>query len=219
MKKKRSYGLSIFILALIILLFSIYAIRQKMVENNIIEQNIKSPLLLDLEDEMEFDGNTTFLKFDADYNKNNEISIGFWIKPTERKNSFVMSNGPSDGEPSLYVIYEISKRIKFNRGKSSRYTKENSIPLNEWTYVFITNDGSITKFYINGELEGTFEQNYEKNENHREFYIGKGYSCSSIGSTFRCSEDYFRGSMKNIKIYDEVIDNEEILVIYENTKL
>lgn len=165
-----------------------------------------------------FDGKTTYIEVDKDYNKNKELSIGFWINPVNRQNGFILANGPVQNTPSLSIFFDTFKRLKFNRGKSAEYSLQDSIPFNKWTFVFITSDGTKTIFYINGIKENEFTQEVITNENHTKTYIGKGFECSTIHSSFRCSDTYFNGYLDELRIYNQVLSAEEIQKLYEETK-
>ena len=164
-----------------------------------------------------FDGESTYIKVNKDFNKNKELSIGFWINPDQRKSAFILSNGPTDNVPSLYMFYENVKRIKFNHGRESRFTGQDIIN-NKWTFVFFTSNGSETTIYVNGVKDNTYSQDVLTDTNHTEFYIGKGYECTQISSTYRCSDSYFSGYLDELRIYDKVLSEEEIKLLYEETK-
>ena len=164
-----------------------------------------------------FDGESAYIKINKDFNKNNELSIGFWINPDQRKSAFILSNGPSDNVPSLYMFYENVKRIKFNRGRKSVFTGQD-VHNNKWTFVFVTSNGSETAIYVDGFKDNTYPQSVLTDVNHTEFYIGKGYECTRISSTYRCSDSYFSGYLDELRIYDKALSEEEIKLLYRETK-
>ncbi|MBU0929727.1 MAG: LamG domain-containing protein [Nanoarchaeota archaeon] len=234
---KKHYNLLILLL-LVILIIGGCALKDKLLNKEITQKEVNSNLLLNLEfnnisdssdygneviayggsiiDEFySFDGKS-YLKINKDFN-NKEISIGFWIKPTKRQNGFILANGPVTNTPSLSIYFDTFKRIKFNRGRESKYTEAGTIPFNNWTFVFITNDG-ITKFYVNGVKISEIDQEFEQNSNHTETYIGKGFECSSIYGSFRCSDSFFYGDLDDVRIYNEVLNEEKIKLIYEEIK-
>ena len=165
-----------------------------------------------------FDGKSTYIKIDKDFNKNNELSIGFWINPDQRKDAFILSNGPTDSIPSLYLYYENMNRIEFTRGRELRFTELGSVSSSKWTFIFITSNGSETTLYVNGIKDNTYPQNTIVNTNHTEFYIGKGYECMDVLSSYRCADSYFSGYLDELRIYDKVLSEEEIKSLYEQTK-
>ena len=84
--------------------------------------------------------------------------------------------------------------------------------------IVITNDGATTKFYINGILNDEDTQEFEKDTNHTETFIGKGFECSSIYGSFRCADSFFNGNLDDLRIYNEVLTEEQIKSIYQETK-
>ncbi|MBS3163206.1 LamG domain-containing protein [Candidatus Woesearchaeota archaeon] len=170
------------------------------------------------EDYNRFDGKTTFIEIGKDFNKNQALSIGFWIKPVKRQSGFILANGPVQNTPSLLVFFDSFKRVKLNRGKSSEYSSQDSVPFNKWTHVFITSDGSNAVFYINGIKQNEFIQETIVNANHTKTYIGKGFECSTIAGSFRCSDTYFDGYLDDLRVYNQVLSSDEIQKIYEETK-
>ncbi|MBS3154949.1 LamG domain-containing protein [Candidatus Woesearchaeota archaeon] len=233
---KKQYIIAIILLA--VLVIGGCAIKNKLFNKSVPEEKSSNSLLLDLkfndmtdssdykniiegianvnDGYVSFDGNS-FLKINKDFN-NKDLSIGFWIKPIKRQSGFVISNGPVTNTPSLSIFFDSFKRLKFNRGKQSTYSVTGSLPYDSWTFVFITNDGSKTKYYINGILKNEDNQEYIINTGHTETFIGKGFECSTIHRSFRCSDDFFYGNLDDLRIYNEVLTEEQIKSIYQETK-
>lgn len=233
---KKQYILAVIMLA--VLVIGGCAIKDKLFSKSIPQENPSSSLLLNLkfndmidssdynniiegianvnDGYVSFDGNS-FLKINKDFN-NNDISVGFWVEPIKRQNGFILANGPTTNTASLSVYFDTFKRIKFNRGKESKYTEAGTVPFNNWTFIFITSDGITTKFYINGILNNEDTQEFEKDTNHTEISIGKGFECSSIYGSFRCADSFFNGNLDDLRIYNEVLSEEQIKSIYQETK-
>lgn len=171
-----------------------------------------------MENYNKFDGKSTFIEIDKDFNQNQALSIGFWIKPVKRQSGFILANGPVQNMPSLLVFFDSFKRVEFNRGRSPEYSSQDSVPFNKWTHVFITSNGSNTIFYINGVKQNEFVQETIVNSNHTKTYIGKGFECSTIHGSFRCSDTYFDGLLDDVRVYNQVLSLEEIQKIYDETK-
>ena len=64
------------------------------------------------EDYNRFDGKTTFIEIGKDFNKNQALSIGFWIKPVKRQSGFIMANGPVKNitKPVIKIITVIHRK-------------------------------------------------------------------------------------------------------------
>ncbi|MDD5650403.1 MAG: LamG domain-containing protein [Candidatus Nanoarchaeia archaeon] len=230
------------ILILIVLIIGGCVLTNNLLNKNTLPVEITAPLLLnlnfdDLKDSSDynnvlenngatlinstiiFDGKS-YIKVDKDFNNNQNLSIAFWINPTKMQNGFVLANGPTDNVPTLSIYFDSFKRLKFSRGKESVYTEPNTILFNTWSYVIITNNGELTKFYVNGQKIDEVQQFVKYNENQTETYIGKGYECSSIHLTFRCADLFFYGKLDDLKIYNKILEDTEIKQLYnENKKL
>lgn len=230
------------ILVLVVFVISGCAVTNFTNKNNVKSEEITSPLLLDLKfDDLKdssdynnliegngvlisnstaiFDG-SNYLKIYKDFNKNKDLTIAFWINPTKRQNGFILSNGPNDKTPTFSVYFDSFKRIKIHRGKESIYTESNTILFNTWSHVIITSNGELTTVYINGEKVKQLQQFVRSDENETETFIGKGYECSQISSSYRCADSFFDGKLDDLKIYNKVLDDTEITELYkENKKL
>ncbi len=86
-----------------------------------------------------------------------ELSIEFWCKPTAHSiwSAMVMkANGNSWG--GGYGIYSRNGvPAFFPTGFGGQHISDYTMPLNEWTHVAATYDGTTSKIYINGSLNST----------------------------------------------------------------
>ncbi len=80
-----------------------------------------------------------------------------------------------------------------------------SIPLNTWTHVAITWDGTNIKFYKNGILSQTISATNTPNVGTSQIYIGGG----AAG---------FNGKIDELHIFNRVITNDEVNITRDNTQ-
>lgn len=240
MQNMKNHYIIASILISIILIIGGCAITTKLLNKDTTPVEITSPLLLNLNSDdltdlsdynnvienngaiisnssIIFDGKS-YIKINKDFNNNEKLSIAFWINPTKRQNGFVLANGPTDKVPTLFLYFDSFKRLKFSRGKELVYTEPNTILFNTWSHLIITSDGSMTKFYINGEKVAEIQQFVLSDENKTETFIGKGYECSQISGTYRCADNFFDGKIDDLKIYNKVLEDTEIKQIYNEDK-
>lgn len=73
-----------------------------------------------------------------------------------------------------------------------------------WYYVTGTSDGTTAKIYVNGILKnsGTVEPGYS------------GNTAPRIAGEFCCDENYFTGTIDEVRIYDHALADTEVLAEY-----
>ncbi|MCJ7459531.1 MAG: FG-GAP-like repeat-containing protein [candidate division Zixibacteria bacterium] len=87
-----------------------------------------------------------------------------------------------------------------------------SFVLDEWAYVAATWDGTTTHIYINGKDEGSTVKNYTGTLTPNEHPL-------IIGSRDNGYNDYFNGTIDEVKIYNRALSGDEIREEYERVTL
>ena len=99
----------------------------------------------------------------------------------------------------------------------SYLTSTNSIPINQWSHIAITSDGSQSKLYINGIEEIITVVNGTNGG----FWLSDVTNRvnTNIGRTERQTiTDYFDGLIEDVRLYDYALSEQEILNLYNNGK-
>lgn len=86
------------------------------------------------------------------------FSISFWIKPIDTHNGVVWRLGSQVGNNRLACVYNVSNQsldISFNSSSLYFRTTTNSVPLNQWSHIVYTFDGTQSRYnrpnvHING---------------------------------------------------------------------
>ena len=110
----------------------------------------------------EFDGVDDRLFSTSNYTEINgtqNFSISFWIKPTDTTNAVIWKIGKQSGNERLACIWRTTGNVDISFNTSSYYyrTLSNSVPLNQWSHIVYTFDGTQSRYqrprvYINGVI-------------------------------------------------------------------
>ena len=143
-----------------------------------------------------------------------ELTLAAWIYQTGR--------GASDY--SCILIYHGQYLTISQAGKLAGYAygmtppgyheSTSTIPLNTWTHVAITWNGSNIKFYINGQLDRTVSSSGDFSLT----YASQPHGC--IGAEFRTNVLYtrqFLGNIQDVRVYASCLDAGSIQRLYSNT--
>jgi hypothetical protein len=141
-----------------------------------------------------------YIKLNNPIPKTDQVTYSFWVKPKKEGYGRIFS-GDNDNDNGLYTFG--NKIQKYSSYKSSKSVKQN-----EWTHIAYTFDGTngiSSRVYINGELSDT--NNLDLRELKEIKYIGKDNTNGG---------ENFKGMMDDIKIYDDVLSQDEIEEIYSS---
>ncbi len=177
-------------------------------------------------DVIELTGKDNFQLSDA-------FSVSVWVSPTKRANegatSTIIGNSSTKGE--LYKGWDLhldntgilsARLISVLPNNYLHIKSEEAIPLNEWTHILMTYDGSThaagLKYYINGK-ETRFNIEYDrlyKNINpkypHKKVMIGK----SPRG--FTGDNGIYIGLIDQLSMFDLEVLPKEVASIYTQSK-
>jgi len=187
------------------------------------------------------------LRFDHDYDvlylqdiANFEItesfSIGAWIKP-EKKGEHQTIIGNSGNKNNFWRGWEMTLDtsnhvwVRLIHSLPHNYihiVSEQTIPLNTWTHVMFTYDGTAkasgVKLYINGRnvpVQVRFDQLYKSmrtidsrhNPEDRAIRVAKSYRA------FTGDNGIYLGSIDDIRIYDEALTELEVAAIHPDPEV
>ena len=106
-----------------------------------------------------------------------------------------------------YLIQLYYGQVRFGSRDSAFGYKElhssTNVPINAWTHVAVTHDGSVKRIYINGELAGTESQAGLYTGDPNNALIGQHY-------TSRVSQFNFYGNIDEVRIWSVAKTQEEI---------
>ena len=121
---------------------------------------------------LEFNGDDPLTLGDAstaDFSRTDPFSFSLWLRPTEHKSRMVVfhrSRAPEDAafrgyELMLYDGKPTFSLVHFWPGNALRVQSKTPLPLNQWTHLTVTYDGSSradgVRIYRDGALDGDLE--------------------------------------------------------------
>ena len=150
------------------------------------------------------------------------FSIAAWIKqPSQDSSDIILENYDYQSSTSRGFIFRIqSGKLRFDGYYSDATRTEaksnESIPLNTWTHVACVwdNNNSTIKLYINGS-EATYSvQTYNAMQYHSTCPVTIGALNSSVSGS---GEQFFVGSIDELRVYDDALTAAEVGYIANNT--
>jgi hypothetical protein len=148
----------------------------------------------------------------------NNFSVSFWIKPNlgygfdmniDNMAQIVGRFGASGANNSTYSINIMTNgHIDFQTHSPTYGTNDaygnKSIPTNYWSHVCVIYTNAIVSIYINGELDKIFSVYPTQTSNYDLVVGGRPIS----------NNRYFNGIMDDLKIFNKVLTNDEIMSLY-----
>ena len=161
--------------------------------------------------------NCTYLQFDGSSNyvvipnsnslniTNQKLTIEAWVNiPAYKDWASVATKGLNNSD---YALRQHGGKINFSSQDYSGYDGNTVIPLNTWTHIAVTYDGTNISFYFNGIYDGGATiSNYIHN------YSESLY----LGVDFPTIDEYWNGSLDEVRIWNctrtqtEIISNKDV---------
>jgi PKD repeat protein len=143
-----------------------------------------------------------------------DLSTGFtleaWVKPVAIKRSSVIFKEQPGGSTFNVYAYEDADlwSSSFNDGLNEHTASSiNALPINQWTHIVSTYDGTKLQLYKNGVLESSSAQSGP---------IKISAGVLQIGGNSIWGE-YFQGYIDEVKIYNRALATAEILADMQNS--
>jgi len=145
----------------------------------------------------------------ASTNLGSAYSVDAWIYPTSAAGlRHVISNHYATTNRFGALYFNANHLEYWWNNTAIISTFSGSAPLNAWTHVVLTYDGSLSKIYLNGVLVGTSTSHVESFDNP--FHIGY----AATGSDAR-----FIGQIDDVTLYPAALSPSEVRNLYENDNL
>ena len=139
-----------------------------------------------------------------------QVTLDGWINPSVNNNDVVYFGKTAYGENDYAMIFqfnEVTGMMKTSAGEiilGSTFVP----PVNQWTHVAFTYDGTTMKLYANGVLISTQPASGNLVADSPEFGIG-GRATDPFGRSFR-----FTGAIDEVEVFDRALTDSEIAGIY-----
>jgi hypothetical protein len=95
-----------------------------------------------------FDGSGDYLDLGSTFNNPSGTAYSFWVNPSSTS-WLRLFNSPAIGDRGLYLQ---GTRVAGYLVDCAFMTAYGVVPIGEWTHIVLTNDGSTSSLYINGEF-------------------------------------------------------------------
>lgn len=115
----------------------------------------------------------------------------------------------------LSILIVTSNKLRIDASidtTSLQWTTDYSFKAGEWTHFAVVNDGGKLSYYINGEFKQT--KIVTSTTQHIGNYMTIG--ASSENNTVLGNNNYFKGKMNDLRIYDHALSQSEIQEIYRS---
>jgi hypothetical protein len=112
----------------------------------------------------------------------------------------------------IWIRARYNGHVDFNTGKESVvwdwYTSNGTYNKNGWNNAVLVQNGSTRKIYINGQLDSTHVNSLFSGTNPS----GVGIT---VGRLRRDNDDYFKGSIDDLRVYNRILSDSEISSVYQ----
>lgn len=115
----------------------------------------------------------------------------------------------------LSILIVTSNKLRIDASidaTSLQWTTDYSFKAGEWTHFAVVNDDGKLSYYINGEFKQT--KTVTSTTQHIGNYMTIG--ASSESNTVLGNNNYFKGKMNDLRIYDHALSQSEIQEIYRS---
>lgn len=162
----------------------------------------------------EFDGQTGYIQIDnnaALQKITNEFTITVWAKlsPASRSTWFTIcckSDSPNEFYDNPHFRFQLSNsQVSVNTEYTSEWTE--TFQKNKWFFLAVSVSSTNKKVYIDGLLKFNKIIDNEFEVNSQPLLIGRDIPGS---------DEFFHGTLDDLRIYNKALSSSEIEAIYEN---
>ncbi len=142
------------------------------------------------------------------------MTISLWFRTNFPGDRFILYKGSShyNREYAIGIRFDSLASFQINHNGNwlhkSGVQSMTKLKKNIWYHLVCTWDGYIQKIYLNGQLVNAFKSNLVINNYESNLYIG------TYGGSI--NQYAFNGSIDNIMIFNRVIDENEIQLLYND---
>src|SRR5262249_36769691 len=147
----------------------------------------------------------------------NSFTFSAWVNPAVAQSNFTAAISKNSSSDHVYFLYATSGGSYCGgtgfplaganiAGSQDIVCSASGVPLNTWSHLTSTYDGSTLRFYVNGSLSQSVTASGTIESGTGTFQIG----ASQWG-------EYFNGLIDEVRIYNRALSDTEIQAIYQQT--
>jgi hypothetical protein len=149
-----------------------------------------------------FDGTNNYISIPS-INLGTTFSLEFWAHPMRTGvREHLVSNSYSSSNFGSFSF--VTDHVEFQQGGSTKVSSPSgSVPVNTWSHVALTYDGTVSQIFVNGILVGTSAS-----------YAMTFNNALRFGFSVNGSDYHFIGLIDEVSLYSRVLSGDEILSIF-----
>lgn len=138
----------------------------------------------------------------------NGMTLEAWVKPADQQGWTTLLMKERTGDALAYALYSSDNTNNppagyiFGSGGENRIGATSSLPLNVWSHLTLTYNGSMLQMYVNGTLVSSQSASGGISTSTGALRIG--------GNTVFSPEEYFKGLIDEVRIYNRALSAAEI---------
>jgi Concanavalin A-like lectin/glucanases superfamily/Putative Ig domain len=144
-----------------------------------------------------------------DLSSNSQATIAAWVKVAVTHNhNTILSKGEWNQAYSLLVKGDTTPPNLLWTGNPTSVFSADPVPLGLWTHVAVTLNGSLTTFYINGQIDGATNQDRGNpiDQTTNDVCIGR----EQYSGDLPAGRWFFNGEMDDVRIYNVALTESQI---------
>jgi hypothetical protein len=155
----------------------------------------------------EFDGNNDDVSIpnspSLNFGSNQPMSVEFWAYRSSNSGlqHLIGRRNNCDGSPINFQFVYIPNQVIFGAGFGNEVSSGQDLPLNTWTHIIGTFDGTTFRIYMNGVLTATASGS-----------LGATSAPLILGGSGTCPK--FGGKLDEVSIYNRALTQDEISSIF-----
>ncbi len=146
----------------------------------------------------------------------NQLTVAAWIRPERMRDwDGLVTTGGATSPWAMQLWSNGALRFTANwdspagSSGSGSWNSQSTLSLNEWQHVAITYDGSKLRFYINGTQDGRVITT--------NLTFGQGDPRFVIGAGLPGADEFFKGSIDDVRVFTRALSDSDIQSIIEHT--